>query len=125
MSRLGWQLLGLLLLVALVWAHGWTKGKANVQRDWDAANVKAERKAQEAAAAQRSQANAAAQEFEAQRARLAGELARTRGALSVALRAPLSCNPMEDGRAPTIADVPVPAAAVDRLRAAATGPRAD
>lgn len=125
MNRLAWQLVGVLVLVALVWFHGMTKGKAWVQADWDAANVQAERQAQEAATARRAQANAAAQDFETKRAQLAGELARTRGALSVALRAPLSCNPTEDGHAPTIGDVPVPAAAVSRLRAAASGPPAD
>lgn len=125
MTRTAWQICGVAILLAVVWAHGMTKGKAWVRADWNAANVAAERAAQAAAQAQRDQANAAATEFEAKRARLAGELHRTRGALSVALRTPLSCTPTGDGHAPTIADVPVPAAAVDRLRAAATGTPTD
>lgn len=125
MTRLAWQICAVAALVGVVWGHGLTKGKAWVQADWDAANVAAERAAQAAAQAQRDQANAAATDFETKRARLATELHRARGALSVALRTPLSCAPTGDGHAPTIADVPVPAAAVDRLRVAATGPTSD
>jgi len=125
MTRTAWQICGVAILLAVVWAHGMTKGKAWVQADWDAATVAAERAAQAAAQAQRDQANAAATDFETKRARLAGELHRTRGALSVALRTPLSCTPTGDGHAPTLADVVVPADAVAGLRAAATGPRQD
>jgi hypothetical protein len=125
MTRTAWQICATAILLAVVWAHGMTKGKAWVQADWDAATVATERAAQAAAQAQRDQANAAATEFETKRAQLATELQRTRGALSVALRTPLSCTPTGDGHVPTIADVPVPADAVARLRAAAAGPAAD
>jgi hypothetical protein len=125
MTRTAWQICGAAILLAVVWAHGMTKGKAWVQADWDKATVAAERAAQAAAQAQRDQANAAAKDFETKRTRLATELQRTRGALSVALRTSLSCEPTGDGHVPTLADVPVPAAAVDRLRIAATGPAAD
>lgn len=125
MNRLAWQLVGVLVLVALAWFHGMTKGKAWVRADWDAANVQAEREAQQRAAENRQRSGQESAAFEHERAKLASELARTRGALSVALRAPLSCDPTEDGHAPTIGDVPVPADAVARLRAAAAGPPAD
>jgi hypothetical protein len=90
MSRLGWQLVGVLVLLALVWFHGMTKGKAWVQADWDAANVAAEHLAQQQAEQNRKTALDAAQRFESTRQRLVKENERTRSALSVALRAPIS-----------------------------------
>lgn len=117
MSRLGWQLIGVLALLALVWFHGMTKGKEWTQAEWDAANVAAERQAQQQAEQNRKTALDAAARFESTRQRLSAENRRARDALSVALRAPISCD--DKGAPYALADLPVPAAVVDRLRQSA------
>lgn len=123
MTRTAWQICGVAILLAVVWAHGMTKGKAWVQADWNAANVAAERAAQAAADQNRKTALDASRQFESTKRRLVAENERTRSALSVALRTPISCD--DKGAPYALADLPVPAAVVDRLRDSATDRAAD
>jgi hypothetical protein len=117
MTRTAWQICGVAILLAVVWAHGMTKGKAWVQADWEKANVAAERAAQQQAEKNHKTALDAAARFESTRQRLSAENKRARDALSVALRAPISCD--DKGAPYALADLPLPPAVFDRLRQSA------
>jgi hypothetical protein len=107
-----------LALVAGVWLHGRHVGAGGVQADWDAAELQRERAIQAQEASQRRQAAAAGERYEAQRAALHANATQARAALLEALQRP-ACATQEDAHARTLADLPVPAAAVQRLRDAA------
>ena len=123
MTRLVWQLVGVLALVALVWFHGWTTGGNGVRSEWQAADEVAREAAQTQAEQNRKTALDASRQFESTRQRLVAENERTRSALSVALRAPISCD--DKGAPHALADLPIPAAVVDRLRQSANDRGAD
>jgi hypothetical protein len=104
------------LVLAGAAAGGWHLGTQRVQGQWDAAELERERRARDDRAAQQRQADEAAQRFERERQALAAGMARARRAVADALEAPAVC-PLS-GR---LADVVVPAAALDGLRAASVG----
>ncbi len=112
-----------LLLLAGTWWHGNRTGAAGVQADWDAAELQRERAVQAQEAAQRRQAHSAGERYEAQRAALIANATQARAELLQALQRPIC--PAEDRHAPQLADLPIPAAAVQRLRAAAGPVAAD
>jgi hypothetical protein len=104
------------LVLAGAAAGGWHLGAGRVQGQWDAAELERERQVRDDRAAQQRLANEAAQRFELERQALAAGMARARRAVADALAAPAVCPP--SGR---LADVVVPAAALDGLRAASVG----
>lgn len=119
MTPLSWAKLGAAaLLLAGCWWHGHRTGAAGVQAEWTAADVARERATQIHEAQQRRTAHAAGERYEAQRAAIAAQATQARAALRNALSAPI-CPAAEDSHAPTLADLAVPAAAVQRLRDAA------
>jgi hypothetical protein len=117
------KFLALALVLAGIWFHGHRTGSAGVQADWDAAELQRERAIQAAEASQRRQAYTAGERYEATRAALQAQANAARAGLSEALKRPI-CTATEDAHAPQLADLPIPSAAVDRLRAAAGGDHA-
>lgn len=118
-----WRAWLLLALVVGAWFHGHHVGADGVTADWAASDREREAAAIAAARDNTQRAHAAATDYEAAKARGAAALASTRAELRNALQRPI-CPPgghEETDDAPTIADLPVPADAVDRLRRAAAG----
>lgn len=113
------RLAGVLLVVALlvgVWLHGRHVGGLEVRAEWQA-EKDADRAAAEAQReADRLRGMAASRDFEASRQRLQVQAEAARSALRRDLQAPLTC---PTGEAHALADLPIPAAAVGRLRDAA------
>lgn len=105
-----------LLLLAVAWVHGQRTGAARVRADWQADTLARERASAAAEAAQRRQAHAAGERYEAQRAALQAQATQARAALRDALQRPICPAAAGDSHAPTLADLPIPAAAVERLR---------
>lgn len=114
------KLLALAGVVCGIWVHGRHAGSSSVQADWDASELKRERATLAQEASQRRQAYTAAERYEAQRSMLQANATQARVELLQALQRPI-CQPGE-ANAPQLADLAVPAAAVQRLRDAA-GPR--
>jgi hypothetical protein len=112
-----WAALLVLALLAGTWWHGRRTGAAQVQAEWTADTLQRERLVQLAEAQQRRRSHAAGVGYEAQRAANTQRLATARPELRQALQQP-ACPPGAPN-APTLADLPIPAAAVDRLRHAA------
>lgn len=114
------KLLALAGIVGLIWAHGRHSGSSVTQARWDAAELQRERAIQMQEAQQRRQAQNAGMAYEQERIRLRA-LANSnaeRQALLDTLQQP-ACPATGDDHAPQLADLPIPAAAVDRLRRAA------
>lgn len=101
-------------LVAVGW-FGYTKGAAHVMAEWNAEKLAAAQAAEAIGQKQRLQASKAASEYEAQRAALQAQATQARAALRNALQRPI-CPTGEPNAALTLADVPVPADALRRLR---------
>lgn len=119
MTPLVWaKLAAAALLLAGCWWHGHRTGAGGVQADWTASELARERATQIHEAQQRRTAHAAGERYEAQRAAIAAQATQARAELRKALSAPI-CPAAEDSHAPTLADLLVPTAAVDRLRDAA------
>lgn len=101
-------------LAAVGWL-GYIRGAAHVMAQWTAERLTAERLATANAARQRQAIASAAAEYETRRAALQLQATQARTALRNALQRPI-CPTGEPNAALTIADVPVPADAVRRLR---------
>lgn len=109
------KLLAILALLAGVWWHGRSTGADSVQARWDADALAQERAAAAQEAAQRRRAHQASTDYQAGAAKRAQAGQSLRADLDAALSTP-AC-PKEAAHA-TLADVVVPAAAIDRLRRA-------
>lgn len=111
------------LLLALA---GFVLGQRLKQGEWDAAALEQRNATDRKLARQAEQSMAASTAHEQQRAAIAAQLRRSRDALSIALRAPISCpTDSEPGsRAVALGDVLLPAAALDGVRSAGA-PRRD
>lgn len=107
-------------VAGLLWAHGRHVGVAAVQTRWDAAELQRERAIQMQEAQQRRQAQNAGMAYEQERTRLRALADSNAGrqALLDTLQQP-ACRAAGDHDAPNLADLPIPSAAIDRLRRAA------
>lgn len=105
-------------LLAGVWLYGRHVGALEVRAEWQA-EKDADREAAEALReANRLRAMAASRDFEASRQRLVAQAEAARSALRRDLQVPVACS-TGDAHALKLADLPIPAAAVGRLRDAA------
>jgi hypothetical protein len=107
------------------WAihHERSVGAAQCRSQQEALVASYQAKEAQARAERQQQAASAAADFEASRARSTAALASTRAALSSALQRPI-CTPhaaSESDHAQTLADLPIPADVVSRLRDSAAG----
>lgn len=117
-----WMIVGGAAVVGLVAAHelrvdaAFQRGKQAERAVW----LDAQRKAKDSADAKRDKnrrsAQTASAQHEAARAAITQELQDARHDLDIALQRPISCS---DGR--TLADIVLPAAALDGVRRAAAG----
>lgn len=111
------KLLLILALLAGVWWHGRSSGADAVQARWDADTIATERAQQAQEAAQRRRATAASADYQAKAARRAASNDSIRADLGASL-AVTAC-PKEPNHEPMqLADLPIPGAALDRLRRA-------
>lgn len=110
------KLLAILALLAGVWWHGRSTGADSVQARWDADTVARERAQQAQEAAQRRRAHEASSSYQAQAGIRAKAQESLRADLNTALNTP-AC-PKEAPHELSLADLPVPGPALDRLRTA-------
>lgn len=101
-------------------AGGWHLGAGQVQARWTEADLQRERAATTLHAQQIRHQAEQADAFEAERQRLRLTLTEARHDQTAALQSPVDCT----GPALRLADVPVPAAALDGLRRAGASPSA-
>ena len=116
MNTLAIKFAALAVLIAGIWFHGHHMGAKGVQADWDAAELDRERQIQIHEAQARRRAADASGGFERQRARITQALPAIREGLRQDLQAPACQKDAHE----SLADLPIPAAAVDRLRNAGT-----
>lgn len=116
MNRTALLALLLLGLLAGVWWHGRSTGADSVQARWDADTLARERAQQAQEAAQRRRAHEASSAYQDQAGKRSRANESLRADLDAALNTP-AC-PKEAPHALVLADLPVPAAALDRLRRA-------
>lgn len=121
MNRTALLALLLLGLLAGAWLHGRSTGADSVQARWDADKLAQERAQQAQEAAQRRRAHEASSIYQAQAGKRAKAQESLRADLAASLAIP-AC-PKESDHALSLADLPIPAAAIDRLqRAGADSP---
>ena len=107
----------ILALLAGVWWHGRSSGANAVQARWDADTIATERAQQAQEAAQRRRATAASTDYQAKAARRAASNDSIRADLGASLS--VTACPKEANHVPLqLADLPIPGAALDRLRRA-------
>lgn len=111
-----YALLAAALVTGGAWLHGRSTGADGVQARWDAAEVQRERAIQAQEAQQRRRASAASTSYQTGAAARAKAQHSLRDDITAALSIP-AC-PQEAPDALQLADLPVPAAALDRLRRA-------
>ncbi len=117
MTPLAWaKLAGVVALLAGVWWHGRSTGADSVQARWDADTVARERAQQAQEAAQRRRAHDASSSYQAQAGKRAKAVQSLRADLNAALET-IAC-PKDAPNELSLADLPLPAAALDRLRRA-------
>lgn len=112
MNPLAIKFAALAVLIACIWFHGRHMGAKGVQADWDAAELARERQIQIHEAQARRRAADASGRFEGQRARINQALPAIRDGLRQDLQVPACQKDSNE----SLADLPIPAAAVDRLR---------
>ncbi|MCE2658286.1 MAG: hypothetical protein LW854_08560 [Rubrivivax sp.] len=117
----GWIAVGVLVAAAVLaggaWLHGRSVGASAVRLEWAEANAVQAEAARLQAQQRARDSQAAAAEYEAGRAAIRAQLEQARVGLRDALSVP-AC-PAGGGDAVQLADVLVPAGAVDRLRQSA------
>lgn len=121
MSPLFIRLLLAVAVAASALAFGWWLGAGRVQGKWDAAELQRERGAQVLLAQDRRRVADQAGQFEAQRAALQARATSLSLEPRYELQGPVPC---AAGASAVLGDLPVPAAAVDRLRRAGADPSA-
>lgn len=117
MTPLAWAKLGgVVALLVGIWFHGRSTGADSVQARWDADTVARERAQQAQEAAQRRRAHDASSSYQAQAGKRAKAQESLRADLNTALNTP-AC-PKEAPHDLSLADLPIPGHALDRLRTA-------
>jgi hypothetical protein len=113
-------------VLASALAAGWWLGAGRVQGRWDAAELQRERAVAALGAQERRRQHQAAADYEAQAQRIRAQAATPLPEVRNALQSPIPC-PGGASATPALvlADVPVPAAVLDGLRAAGADPRPD
>lgn len=116
-----------LVAMLLLGLAGFVLGTRLKQGEWDAAELERQQMAGRTLLRQGEAALAASTLHEAKRGQLAAQLRRSRDALSIALRTPISCPDIGDGEAPAgagrrtipLGSVVLPAGVLDGVRDAA------
>lgn len=107
-----------LAVLVAVWWHGHHVGTQGIQAKWDAQKLADQQAAETQRETERLRAQSASRDFEAKRMSLRAQAEAARAGLRRDLQQPFHC-PEGGDHVQTLADLPVPAAAVDRLRSAA------
>jgi hypothetical protein len=112
------HMIAAVVLVGVLASVGWlgySRGAADVTAAWTAEKLAAERLAEAVATQHRAKANEAAMAYESTRAALQAQATQARAALKNALQRPV-CPNGDVNAALSLADLPVPADALQRLR---------